>query len=675
MFGSLLYFQLIAMTAKKTNDKIEPVDNTKTKKSKWITNEKEDKQIKIKEILDSDGPIPTYLKSPHWLALKQIFTHLWNVDKINEYINMRCSVVFPGRKKPKQWFDMVIDHEFFMGNFEKIEKEDINQIKERIVWFIKDMLWSDDKHILLLWPVNIDFLTEMASKLKLSDKSEEEIKSILSSKITHMQREVLTQTMLKINAFNSITIYTWTSDNVKKIIKEKLLEIDCTKLEDVNFILAELPEEGTNMDKFAGIEKAFDMYIKDPEKKIILMSVLSLEDMKKYNKGNSKLKFLLSQKNIRFLYLFDPTAFSEFQKDTWFDLEDEKAIETIKPRPIGTFDAKILEVIFDISKQPEDEEGFQELIEREIVTFLHDTSNRRNMADVDGQSHEEQLPKLFNLPNEKKSQKRLAFENRLITILQIQHPSFVNYPREKNLQWIVDVYKYMCTKPLPEWTRYEGVFVDRDGCLYDNKTFKFNQIVINMMRRYEKEWKKITIRTQWNLETKQKLLDIAGLNYKIESKTNYKWATVEITIDNDPAERLETNARIKTENHIRITSMESAPQSEKELIDTSKIRYQWWFSDEVFDTQEIKEYIVERNGDLLWFFWLLEIRDVDVDKYLEKTLLDKWLNYNEIAAYLCSSHVRELFEDELDLDNLKSEDMKNCIDQNIDRIYNDAKSL
>jgi hypothetical protein len=48
----------------------------------------------------------------------------------------------------------------------------------------------------------------------------------------------------------------------------------------------------------------------------------------------------------------------------------------------------------------------------------------------------------FKQPQEEKTEKRLEFENRLIALLQIQHPSFKLLPRENNLQWIIDMYKY-----------------------------------------------------------------------------------------------------------------------------------------------------------------------------------------------------------------------------------------
>jgi len=51
---------------------------------------------------------------------------------------------------------------------------------------------------------------------------------------------------------------------------------------------------------------------------------------------------------------------------------------------------------------------------------------------------------------EKKNDKWIEFENKLIAMLQMQHPSFKQLPTINNLQRIVDMYKYSRTKGLPE---------------------------------------------------------------------------------------------------------------------------------------------------------------------------------------------------------------------------------
>lgn len=447
----------------------------------------------------------------------------------------------------------------------------------------------------------------------------------------------------------SIRIYTWTDDNVKERLKEQLSEIDFSKLKNTNFVLAEFLENGGSRSDFLWIQAAFDIYTQEPEKNLVLMSVLDIESIKKINRDNLNLEFLLNKKNVKFLdllvsdgklleTLFEPDYLSsisfnfgidnldkeyelvikeEFKRNNLKNLKDVKCfflewkydsssqlqnfksidfilnelaaepdkkiiifttfhlenLNTILNRKSNEYklllnnpnvrffriweDIKKLENIFDkennnTSEEINTEVAFQNIMESEISRFLHDSKYWIALWDWSRLINEEQLPYLFDLPEEKKNDKWIEFESRLIAMLQMQHPSFKQLPRDKNLQRIVDMYKYSRTKGLPEWTRFEGVFVDRDWTLYDNKNLKFNQKIIDMIKDYEKQWKKIIIRTWWNLEMKQKLLDEIWLDYKIENKTDYKWWTVEIAIDNDPQEFLLANAKIKSETHIKV---------------------------------------------------------------------------------------------------------------------------
>lgn len=54
-----------------------------------------------------------------------------------------------------------------------------------------------------------------------------------------MQRETFMQSILKYDAFESITIHTGNQKNAQGLIQQKLLKIDCTKLRNAHFVLAE----------------------------------------------------------------------------------------------------------------------------------------------------------------------------------------------------------------------------------------------------------------------------------------------------------------------------------------------------------------------------------------------------------------------------------------------------
>jgi hypothetical protein len=98
----------------------------------------------------------------------------------------------------------------------------------------------------------------------------------------------------------------------------------------------------------------------------------------------------------------------------------------------------------------ESDEAFQHIVQNQIVHFLHNRSNREHMLSDKSRKYEEDLPKLFNLPEEKKSSDWIDFEDKLIALLHIQHPSFKLLPKKNNLQWIVDTFKYVNTKLVHE---------------------------------------------------------------------------------------------------------------------------------------------------------------------------------------------------------------------------------
>ena len=76
--------------------------------------------------------------------------------------------------------------------------------------------------------------------------------------------------------------------------------------------------------------------------------------------------------------------------------------------------------------------------------------------------------------------------------------------------------------------------------------------MIDIIKEYEKEGKEITIRTQGNIDIKQKQLEEIGLPYQVKNKIDYKWGTVEIAIDDDTPEKLLANSRVRAKKHIQI---------------------------------------------------------------------------------------------------------------------------
>lgn len=195
---------------------------------------------------------------------------------------------------------------------------------------------------------------------------------------------------------------------------------------------------------------------------------------------------------------------------------------------------------------------FRNMIESEISLFLHDfLHNEEYRKKLSGFNNLEKLKYIFSHEIEF-DEKVQDFVEKMIKMLELQHPSFKLSSKDEKKQWIIDIYDFELTCEVPNWTHYNGVFIDWDGCLYDNYWLKFNDAVLKMIENYEEEWKAIHIRTWGNLESKQKILDAAGIPYKIESKAQYKWSTVDVILDNDSADVVYANTKIKAKQHIVI---------------------------------------------------------------------------------------------------------------------------
>jgi hypothetical protein len=326
-------------------------------------------------------------------------------------------------------------------------------------------------------------------------------------------------------------------------LKEFFSTLDVKALHLENSIVVDLRAE-KKWDDMAWVNIAYETLQKHPDSKIILCSLIPVEIFQaviKWTKTEEYINALLKWKNVKII-----------QSSGWNSMTEEEVLKQFDGLYKEAVEENSAKETFQTISDIESEASFQKLIEWEVIRFLHDVKDRVENDGSTSIAYDDRLGYFFNQPDDIKSEKRIAFEDRLIWLLQLQHPSFKTFPRKNNLQWIVDTYKYARMHMLPEWTKFEGVFVDRDGCIYSNTNKTFNQDVIDLVKKYEQEGKQIRLWTQGNVELKQKLLDEAGLPYIVESKTDYKGWTVEISIDNDSEETLYGKAKIKSDHHVQV---------------------------------------------------------------------------------------------------------------------------
>jgi hypothetical protein len=140
------------------------------------------------------------------------------------------------------------------------------------------------------------------------------------------------------------------------------------------------------------------------------------------------------------------------------------------------------------------EKGFLKLIEQKIGILFHDLSRRVTIpqsAKNDGKIGE--LKAFFQLTE--KSERQIVLEDEMIKLLQLQHPEYSSLSKEEKLEKIVVLFELAAAIVLPEGTRFEGVFVDWDGTLYDTTKKEIKEETLKMITDFQAEGKEVTIRT------------------------------------------------------------------------------------------------------------------------------------------------------------------------------------
>lgn len=300
-------------------------------------------------------------------------------------------------------------------------------------------------------------------------------------------------------------------------------------LRDVEIINLEQIEKGTDKyTDFIGIKKALALLKETPDKKIILTSFLPIERFISSKYEFEEVKMLLQKKNVKFLRL---------------PYSSDKLNECIK-----TFDSE--NTIVDALNW---ETAFRKLLSGKIMRFFHSFRYTDPICrELDNAEWYLWCMKYFSYPQEKKPQVLIDFEDDLISLLQLQHKSFKKLPKERNLKAIVDYFMFERKQLLPEWTRFEGVFVDWDETLFDNTTNTFKKETLDLINDYQNQWKKITLRTFGNIEEKKKVLEAAWYNFELRDKSDFKWWIVEIAVDDESSEKFFANTLVKPEKFIQI---------------------------------------------------------------------------------------------------------------------------
>lgn len=132
---------------------------------------------------------------------------------------------------------------------------------------------------------------------------------------------------------------------------------------------------------------------------------------------------------------------------------------------------------------------------------------------------------------------------------------------DKAMDYILHI-KLDLAEPM-KWKRIKWVYVDVDGTLIEyvgihsgkEGTQKLRQEVVDLLKKYESEWKEIVIWTWWDVELKKKYLRSLWITRPVVSKYDYAGATAEIVLDDTDQNAFIAQSKIYPETYINTVTM------------------------------------------------------------------------------------------------------------------------
>lgn len=127
---------------------------------------------------------------------------------------------------------------------------------------------------------------------------------------------------------------------------------------------------------------------------------------------------------------------------------------------------------------------------------------------------------------------------------------------EKMLDFIVHI--KLDIPELMKWQRIEWVYCDIDGTLIDyvgihswkEGTQQLRTRVVELLKKYESEWKEIILWTWWDVQQKEAYLRSLWIRRPVKSKYDYAWATAEIVVDDTDQNAFIAQSKIYPETYI-----------------------------------------------------------------------------------------------------------------------------
>lgn len=397
-------------------------------------------------------------------------------------------------------------------------------------WNRLDMQWLDDaiellaknnkEKILLIWWISPELLKNGKSLSQKSDK----MKLFLTYPNTEFKQlpinveELFSDSSENENISNQAIIdsltFVWFNE-VKESIQTNLIEsLKSIKQEfderylNATVIMSKHKDEWWNFSDFKWIDQAVELLARDPMKTIILFSWMPLEYLEK---NVSNFNLFLNYKHTEYHRL--PKNLSEC-----LIKKDSTSVKKIKN------DVKVNLV-------------WEEAAQR-IWTLRHALKHKDD-------------------PYDKTESEKTNWLNEV----QKFFPWLETF--DKAMDYILHI-KLDLPEPM-KWKRIQWVYVDVDGTLIEyvgihsgkEGTQKLRQKVVDLLIKYESEWKEIIVWTGWDVDLKKKYLRSLWITRPVVSKYDYAGATAEIVLDDKDQNAFIAQSKIYPETYINTVAMQN----------------------------------------------------------------------------------------------------------------------
>ncbi|MCE9585172.1 hypothetical protein K8Q94_00925 [Candidatus Nomurabacteria bacterium] len=283
--------------------------------------------------------------------------------------------------------------------------------------------------------------------------------------------------MIKEKVLDSITILA--NGDVPEVMKKSLAEsqTDLTPLCDTTIIQAENISHGGYLQEHYGIDMALQILAKEPNRKIILYSPLTLENLRK---RKEKLELILAKPNARFL-------------------EMPFSIKTL----VSAFQAEVTEM--DAEKTAI---ALTNHVKGALSGIFHNIRKAKNPLQPEGQWQTEIVAKGFATAKE-------------------IFPMLADKDNASILSFLEEI--SADREEIRKGEELTGIFCDMEGTLFANGIL--NNALLTFLHQQEIESKIITLWTDGNIAELQTMLDANGITWQLKAKRDFAGAIVEMAID------------------------------------------------------------------------------------------------------------------------------------------------